>query len=94
MNRVFILAGTIMAAALLLCAIPLLQAKEPNPGTRIVTDEKSGTFTFLINNQPVAQLNRDGLYLTESLTVGGVVTDAGKSYVEQAIKQGGENHAQ
>ncbi len=91
MKRILIAA---CIAFLLGSAIPLLQAKEPEPTTRIVTDQKDGTFTFLIDNQAVAQLNRDGLYLTESLTVGGVVTDAGKNYVTQIIKQGGESHAQ
>ncbi|MEW3780773.1 hypothetical protein QOZ23_04590 [Pseudomonas aeruginosa] len=56
--------------------------------TKFVTDAQSGTVTFIVDGKPVAQINKDGLYVVGSIAYGGTLTDTGSAYVEKIIAEG------
>lgn len=58
--------------------------------TQIVTDQEKGTITFIVDGKPVAQINRDGLHVVESINYGGVLTVTGPAYVEKIMQAGGQ----
>lgn len=57
----------------------------------MVTDQVKGTITFIIDGKPVAQINRDGLQVVESINYGGVLTDTGSAHIEKIIEAGDED---
>ncbi len=58
---------------------------------RIETDQDKGTITFIIDGKAVAQINRDGFHVVESINYGGVLTDPGSDYVREMIGEKGED---
>lgn len=89
-----------MRSILILCCVlvftiifpALAYAQNAAPETtQIVTDQEKGTITFIIDGKPVAQINRDGLQVVESINYGGVLTDTGSAHIEKMIEAGGEN---
>jgi hypothetical protein len=43
--------------------------------TRIETDQDAGHFTFIIDNEPAARLDKDGLHVLDNVTYGGLLID-------------------
>lgn len=65
--------------------------KEP---VRIEVDQKAKTFTFIIDGEPVAMLDRNGLQIVEHLSYGGMLTDKGRESARRDIQrevQGGRD---
>ena len=93
MNRILILISYVLAFGLG-WGVPLLKAQEMQPDTRIITDDKSGTITFLIDDKAMVQINRDGLYVVDNVSFGGVLRDKGHTHIQDTIKNGGEHHAE
>lgn len=80
----------ILCCVLVFPALAYAQNATPEP-TQIVTDQDKGTITFIIDGKPVAQINRDGLQVVESIYYGGTITDSGSAHVEKMIEAGGED---
>ena len=73
--RIFI---AIAAACAALTGYPAF-AEEPvnEQPTRIEIDQAAKTFTFVIDDEAVATLDKSGLHVTDSIAYGGTLTDAG-----------------
>jgi hypothetical protein len=52
---------------------------------RIEIDKEAGHFTFIIDNEPAARLDKDGLHVLGSITYGGTLTDAGEEKQKQVL---------
>ena len=50
--------------------------------TRIEIDQKTGHFTFIIDNEPVARLDKDGLHVLDNVTYGGLLIDKNEAVRE------------
>jgi len=53
--------------------------------TRIVIDQTTKTFTFIIDNKPVALLDQEGLHVRGGIVYGGTLTDAGTSQFDEKV---------
>lgn len=53
--------------------------------TRIVVDQDKKSFIFIIDNEPVALLDKEGFHVTGSITYGGTLSDAGSVFVKDTI---------
>lgn len=59
-----------------------LQGLEP---TRIVVDQDKKSFIFLIDNQPVALLDKEGLHVVGGINYGDSLTDTGSTFIKNKI---------
>lgn len=59
-----------------------------NTSPQIITDEKNGTVTIMIDGKAAMQIDKDGVHVPGNITFGGTLTDAGRAYVEKAIAGG------
>lgn len=75
-------------------ALPATTAQTTHASTQIVTDQEKGTITFIVDGKPVAQINRDGLHVVESINYGGVLTVTGPAYVKEIIQTGKQPNEQ
>ena len=53
--------------------------------TRIEIDQTTKTFTFIIDNKPVALLDQEGLHVRGGIVYGGTLTDAGTSHFDEKV---------
>ncbi|WP_139247360.1 hypothetical protein [Hyphomicrobium sp. NDB2Meth4] len=81
--RHFILAAAMTAA---FTGYPALaeEAADPLP-TRVEINQATKTFTFIIDNKPVALLDKNGLHVREAIVYGGTLTDAGAVSFDKRI---------
>lgn len=87
-----------MRSLVILCCVLVFSAlayaqNSTSETTKIIADQDKGTITFIIDGEAVAQINRDGLHVVESINYGGVLTDTGSAYAQKVIAQGGEEQA-
>ena len=52
---------------------------------QIDADQVSKRFVFIIDHQPVAMLDKQGLHVVEGITYGGTLTDTGTEFVRETI---------
>lgn len=86
-----------MRASLLLIGLFLiftpqsLRAEEENgQSTRIEIDQDTGHFTFIIDNEPAARLDKHGLHVAGDVTYGGLLID-GNEGVREALTGNAES---
>ncbi|WP_437186783.1 hypothetical protein SH668x_000141 [Planctomicrobium sp. SH668] len=60
---------------------------EPTVNTRIEVDDHSGTIRFLIDGQPVALLDRDGLTIANDVQYGGLSIDLGEELARSRLER-------
>ena len=80
----------ILCCAIVFPALAYAQNAAPET-TKIVTDQAKGTITFIIDGKPVAQINKDGLHVVESINYGGMVTDSSPANIKKIIEAGGKD---
>jgi hypothetical protein len=78
----------ILSAAIVMAFISApAQAGEPstNEATRIDVDKVHKAFVFIIDNKPVAMLDKDGLHVVGGIDYGLSLTDTGPDGVKEKI---------
>lgn len=61
-------------------------APTPQALTRIYIDQDAKTFTFVIDGEPAAVLNKSGLHVPGDINYDGVLTDKGGDTLRDASK--------
>jgi hypothetical protein len=54
--------------------------------TRIEINQQTKTFTFIIDDKPVALLDKDGLIVREGIVYGETLADAGTDHFDRKIE--------
>ena len=85
--RSFLILCCVLVFTIIFPALAYAQNAAPET-TQIVTDQDKGTITFMIDGKPVAQINRDGLLVVESINYGGALTDSGSSHIKETLQAG------
>lgn len=52
---------------------------------RIEMDQEAKAFVFVIDDEPVAMLNKDGLHVVEDIKYGRSLTDTGPDWIKEKI---------
>lgn len=60
---------------------------------RIDADQVSKRFVFIIDQQPIAMLDKQGLHVVEGITYGGTIADTGEEFVRETIVNRAEEAA-
>ncbi|MCC7253068.1 hypothetical protein [Hyphomicrobium sp.] len=70
-------------------------AQEPtkSEAVRIEVDQKAKAFIFIIDDEPVAMLDKSGLRVVNSIEYGFTLTDTGPAYIKDKIEQRGKEVA-
>ena len=70
-------------------------AEEPatQEAVRIEMDQEAKAFVFMIDNKPVAMLDKNGLMIVEHLMYGRSLTDVGPDWVQDKIAKRGKEAA-
>lgn len=90
--RSILISCCVLVFTIIFPAFAYAQNAAPGPeAVQIVTDQDKGTITFIIDGKAVAQINRDGLQVVESINYGGVLTDMGSSHIEETLQAGGKD---
>jgi hypothetical protein len=64
---------------------PQSKPEQSVPAPRIESDADRNVFIFIIDGEEVALLDKSGLYIPGSITFGGTMTDAGRTWVNDFI---------
>lgn len=71
----------------------LAMAQEPPPpqteqaATRIEVDETSHVIRFIVNGQPVAMIDSEGLHVVQDIEYGGTISDVDGENVRRRIEE-------
>lgn len=63
------------------------QEASKHEAVRIEMDQEAKAFVFIIDDEPVAVLDKHGLEIAEHLSYGGMLTDKGRDSIRRDIKQ-------
>lgn len=76
----------VSVAAAALFASPVF-AEEPakSQAVRIEADQASKAFVFIIDDEPVAMIDKEGLFVVEGVNYGRSLTDTGPDWIKETI---------
>ena len=75
------------ACLVALCNSPAVaQEASSQESVRIETDQKAKAFIFIIDDEPVALLDKNGLSVVEHISYGGMLTDKGRDGARRDIE--------
>lgn len=63
------------------------QEATQHDAVRIEMDQEAKAFIFIIDDEPVAMLDKKGLHVINSIEYGVTLTDTGSAYVKNKINQ-------
>ncbi len=66
-----------------------LRAEEEQPLVRIEIDQDAKAFVFMIDDEPAAMLDRDGLHVPGEINYGHYLTDTGPEPIKKRIADRG-----
>lgn len=89
--RLFIL--SFLCCAAIAGASALAEESTPKQCTRIEVDHDRGVITFVIDGEPSAFLDSDGLHVLGNVNYGDVLTDTGRDWIETRISKQVEKEA-
>lgn len=82
--RSFIAAAAL--AAIFITTPALAEEAVSNRAVRIETDQNAKAFVFIIDDKPVALLDKSGLTVREGIVYGATLTDAGTAHFDKQIE--------
>lgn len=89
--RSFIAIAALCAA---LSINPAMAEEAPRKdAVRIETDQEAKAFIFIIDDEPVAMLDKAGLHVVEGIEYGFALTDTGQDAIKKAIASRGKEAA-
>jgi len=89
--RTFISLAALAAAFI---TTPVLAEDAPdNQAVRIETDQAAKAFIFIIDDEPVAMLDKEGLHVVENIEYGRSLIDTGPQWVKDKIASGAKEAA-
>lgn len=66
-------------------SLPAFAQHENQEPVRIERDQNAEAFVFIIDDKPVAMLDKEGLHVVGQINYGGTLTDTGSAYVAEKI---------
>lgn len=79
--------ATAAACAALTVYPALAQEAVTEEAVRIEMDQEAKAFVFMIDNKPVALLDKNGLTVREGIVYGATLTDAGTGHIDKEIER-------